>query len=124
MKKIFLVSILLSVLFYSCNELKMQESEPHYRLFETKNFWTFIQLDTATGKMWQIQYDIEGDKRGGVVLNEIDLSNDIKQKSGRFTLYQTQNMYNFILLDQIDGRSWQVQWSIEQENRGIVPIMQ
>jgi hypothetical protein len=74
--------------------------------------------------MWQLQYVIEGNNRGGVVLNEIDLSNEIKQTSGRFTLYSTQNMYNFILLDQIDGRSWQVQWSIEPENRGIVSIMQ
>jgi hypothetical protein len=124
MKKMFLIPILISVLFCSCIESGIQKSEPRYRLFETQNFWTFIQLDTATGKMWQLQYVIEGDNRGGVVLNEIDLSDDVKQNSGRFTLYPTQNMYNFILLDQIDGRSWQVQWAIEQEKRGIVPIMQ
>jgi hypothetical protein len=40
----------------------------------------------------------------------------------RFTLYPTQNMYNFILLDQIDGKTWQVQWSTDPELRGVVPI--
>lgn len=40
---------------------------------------------------------------------------------GRFTLYPTQNVFTFILLDQIDGRMWQVQWSTKAENmKGIV----
>ena len=121
---VFLLSILLGVLFSSCIDTGIQKNDPRYKLFETKNMWTFIQLDTATGKMWQLQYVIEGDNRGGVILNETILVNDLKQISGRFTLYPTQNIYNFILLDQIDGRSWQVQWSIEEENRGIIPIMQ
>ncbi len=32
-------------------------------------------------------------------------------------------MFNFILLDQIDGRVWQVQWNIKEENRGVCRIM-
>jgi hypothetical protein len=44
-------------------------------------------------------------------------------KPGRFTLYSTENIYNFMLLDQEDGRSWQVQWSIEQEKRLIFPML-
>lgn len=42
--------------------------------------------------------------------------------AGRFELYKTQNMYNFILLDTFDGRTWQVQWSTEAENRMILSI--
>jgi len=34
----------------------------------------------------------------------------------------TENKNDFILLDKIDGRTWQVQWSIELESRVIVPI--
>ena len=37
-------------------------------------------------------------------------------------LYPTQNMWTFILLDQTDGRTWQVQWSTDYESRGILPI--
>ncbi len=29
---------------------------------------------------------------------------------------------NVVLLDQIDGRVWQVQWSQEAANRAIIPI--
>ena len=45
-----------------------------------------------------------------------------KEVNDRFTLYPTQNMYTFILLDQLDGKTWQVQWSTEASNRGIMPI--
>ena len=41
---------------------------------------------------------------------------------GRFELYSTQNIYNFILLDRIDGKVWQVQWPFDEENRAVVPI--
>ena len=44
------------------------------------------------------------------------------ERNGRFFLYPTQNMYNFILLDQIDGRTWQVQWSTEKSQRGTWAI--
>lgn len=42
--------------------------------------------------------------------------------SGRYKLYKTKNMYNFILLDDATGATWQVQWSIEPLNRAILPI--
>jgi len=30
--------------------------------------------------------------------------------SGRFTLIPTENIWTFILPDQVDGRTWYVQW--------------
>ena len=42
------------------------------------------------------------------------------QQNGRFELYPTGNMYNFIMVDVIDGRSWQVQWSNEADNRLVL----
>ena len=44
------------------------------------------------------------------------------ERNGRFFLYPTQNMYNFILLDQVDGRTWQVQWSTEESKRLVYRI--
>ena len=38
-------------------------------------------------------------------------------QNGRFKLYPTGNMYNFIMVDVIDGRTWQVQWNIDEEKR-------
>ena len=31
-----------------------------YRLFNTKNMYTFIKLDTRNGQMWQVQWSIKG----------------------------------------------------------------
>ncbi len=69
--------------------------------------WTFLELDTATGLMWQIQYDVEGDKRFKSVLNDIVL-NDSEQVNGRWKLYPTQNMYQFLLVDVMVGTVIQI----------------
>ena len=39
------------------------------------------------------------------------------QKNGRFKLYPTDNTYNFIMVDVIDGRTWQVQWNTDENKR-------
>lgn len=92
-----------------------------YKLFPTTNMWTFIKLNTRNGKMWQVQYSMN-DNRFETYLNLLPLVSRANEANGRFTLYSTQNMWTFILLDQIDGRMWQVHWSQETEKRGIIPI--
>jgi hypothetical protein len=93
-----------------------------YKLFQTENMWTFIKLNTRNGKMWQVQFDVQGDTRLETFLNMIPLVSENNEVSGRFTLYPTQNIYTFMLLDQLDGKIWQVQWSNEFEKRIILPI--
>lgn len=94
-----------------------------YQLFPTKNFWTFIKLNTRNGKMWQVNFSLsEEEYKGECFLNMIPLVGKDKESNGRFTLYPTENMFNFLLLDQIDGKVFQVQWAFEPENRGVVPI--
>lgn len=95
-----------------------------YKMFPTTNMWNFIKLDTRNGKMWQVQYSIkdEDDYRGEVILNDKNLLPNGNGNNGRFTLIPTQNMYNFILLDQQSGKTWQVQWSFEEEQRLVIPI--
>jgi hypothetical protein len=46
------------------------------------------------------------------------------RKPGRFTLYPSANMYVFIMLDQEDGRQWQVQWGTAADKRFIAEIEQ
>ena len=99
-----------------------QSASAKYRLFRTTNMWTFLKLETTTGKIWILQYDVSGDYRFTVELNTEDLSGGKEKSSGRFTLYPTANMYTFILLDQLYGNTWQVQWSFEPETRFIIPI--
>ena len=93
-----------------------------YRLFPTENMWTFIKLNTRNGLMWQVQFDVQGDNRFETYLNLLPLVSAENETNDRFTLYPTQNMYTFILLDQLDGKTWQVQWSTKPENRGVIPI--
>ncbi len=95
----------------------------HYRLYKTTNIYNFIQLDTVTGKMWQIQYAIDNGHRGAMVINGEDLAKGKKATVGRFALVPTENIWTFILIDQIDGGTWQVQWSIEDGKRFVMPIM-
>ena len=95
-----------------------------YQLFPTKNYWTFIKLDTRNGKMWQVHFSIEDIKKTGeLILNSLSLVDKEEEMNGRFTLYSTENMYNFLLLDQISGIVVQVQWSLDAKKRGIVSVI-
>ena len=166
------------------------DSNVRYRLFATKNMYTFIKLDTRNGLMWQVQWNTKigyrfetelnenkfarsvreitelyiekykedsaywikrkeewNKKKSDTTLNEEDfiykteeelaiwykpkpLEESIKraleiyeiERNGRFFLYPTENIYNFLLLDQIDGRTWQVQWSTEESKRLVYRI--
>ena len=94
-----------------------------YRLFPTTNMWTFLKLNTEDGRIWQVQYAINNDaNRFETYLNLIPLATGSQKKPGRFTLYPTQNMWTFILLDTINGSTWQVQWSQNADERIILPI--
>lgn len=97
-------------------------SNANFRLFPTKNMWNFIKLDTRSGKMWQVQYSMKSNERFEAKLNSSSLVYDEKESIDRFTLCPTQNTYTFLLLDQTDGRVWQVQWSFEAEERMVLRI--
>jgi hypothetical protein len=94
---------------------------PIYKLFPTQNYWTFIKLDTRNGKMWQVHFTISNEGyEGELVLNPNSLVwTEEEQINGRFTLYSTNNIYNFILLDQINGKTYQVQWNNDKNKRFV-----
>ena len=99
-----------------------QHTAPAYKLYPTENMWTFLELETFSGRIWQVQYSVSGESFK-IPINKTDLSFDFTgelQYAGRFELYSTQNMYNFILLDRENGQIWQVQWSTDPKYRGIV----
>ena len=97
------------------------QTAPRYKLSSTENKWTFLELDTFSGRIWQVQYSIkEPDYRFKIVLNDewlLPYYDSDGGFCGRFELYKTQNMYNFILLDTVNGRTWQVQWSTDAATR-------
>lgn len=95
-----------------------------FLLFPTQNYYIFLKLNTRTGEVYMVQYSMEEDKRGDIKIDswQYPLAKDKEQINGRFFLYPTTNMYNFLLLDQIDGRVWQVQWHFEKEKRILTRI--
>ena len=105
------------------NPIQSTSSEENYKLYPTENMWNFIKLDTRTGRLWQVQFSTQGyEYRFQTVLSDRDLSYEENTKPNRFELFPTQNTYNFILLDKVDGRVWQVQWSFEKEERMVLSI--
>jgi hypothetical protein len=93
-----------------------------FRLYPTDNISIFIKLNTSNGQMTQVQYSMEDSKRIEVILSSTSLVKKGDEVNGRFTLYPTKNIWTFILLDQIGGNTWQVQWSVNPEQRRILPI--
>ena len=94
-----------------------------YRLFKTQNMHIFITLNTSNGTMKLVQFSTSSTRDiMQADLSDIELATGTEAKNGRFYLYPTDNFYTFLLLDQIDGRVWQVQWSTNPEDRGIFRI--
>jgi hypothetical protein len=72
--------------------------------------------------MWQVQFGMKKDQQLVTILSVQPLVAKENEVNDRFTLYPTQNIHTFILLDQLDGRTWQVQWSTNFDDRVVVPI--
>ena len=73
--------------------------KPAYELYRTENMWTFLKLETSSGKIWQVQYAVGDGDAFETVLSDVSLAFDGVEINGRFRLYPTDNIYNFILLD-------------------------
>lgn len=91
-----------------------------YKLYTTENTYIMLKLDTMTGKIDLVQWSLESEKEFTVSLNSVDLSRNTG--CGTFELYPTKNMFQFILLNKVDGRLWHVQWGFEKGNQWIKQI--
>ena len=108
MKKILYTLILLS--------FSLGVSAQAYKMYETQNIHNQLRLNTKTGTVEQIQDD--GQK--WIIVQSIEANGSI---TNRFELFETRNMWTFILLDTFDGRIWQVQYSTKSvEEMLYIPI--
>ena len=93
---------------------------PVYKLFPTENTWASLKLNTRNGKIWQVHFSISKDSfEGTLSINSYSLVLPEEEMNGRFNLYPTDNMYNFILLDQVNGNTYKVQWHNDDDKRFI-----
>ncbi len=102
------------------------DKEGRFCLYDTQNIWTFIMLDTYTGKNWQVQFSVKGeDYRFATPINMFSLAypKTTSNWTSRFQMFKTQNIWNFILLDSYNGRLWQFQYSTQDfDEKMIIPI--
>ncbi len=92
-----------------------------FRLYPTTNRFTFLRLNTATGLIDIVQYSTSDAKNTMIYkLSQFPLVLD--GPVDRFTLYPTQNIWTFLLLDQTEGRTYQVQWNQKAEDRFVIQI--
>lgn len=99
------------------------KSTDRYKLYPTPNTYNFIQLDTKTGIIYRVQWNLDSDKRLLKVVNPNRLISEYdEQVNGRFEVVLTENLYNFILLDKINGRVWQCQWNFDVNKNWIERI--
>lgn len=89
-----------------------------FKLYQTENIYTFLELDTETGQIYQLQWSLNKENEGLVIINSTNLSG-VYSEPGIFELYPTSNMYQFILLNKFSGQTWHVQWGMEESKRWI-----
>ena len=125
MKKLTLIFFLI-LSSYTFSQVEQIE---RWKLYPTDNMYNFINLDTMTGQMTLVQWSLESGSRLEYILSmEVLLPDgwvewtDEEMKYGRFKLYPTSNTYNFLLLDAENGRTWQVQWGFEKDERFVIEI--
>ncbi len=98
-------------------EKNLYDQKPKYKLYSTENIYTHLKLNTATGQIWQVQCGVNVDDWEYALDDTSLLYSWEEEENGRFELYPTHNMYNFVLLDTKNGRVYQVQWSTKASER-------
>lgn len=93
-----------------------------YRIFPTVNIYYYIKLNTRTGQIWQIKIDQKKANQLELPFSNLPFVKKHEEVDNRFTLYPTQNSWNYMLLDQVNGRIWQVTWDINPDKNKIIPL--
>lgn len=97
---------------------RMENLVPRFKIYKTENTYNLIKLDTATGQTWQVQYRLGDTESMTVVIDDSSLLwYSEPEIAGRFELYPTNNMFQFILIDTQTGRTWQIQWNTTPSKR-------
>ena len=104
---------------------KMQEPTmflPRFKIYSTDNIRILLKLDTKRGKVWMVQYGLGSTPSAEIPIEYSYLVDDEEGWNGRFELYPTKNMFNFIMVDNYDGTTYQVQWDTDPNHRIIRSI--
>ena len=123
---------LLILLFISFSGFAQEDIE-RFKLYETQNINIHLKLDTKKGNVYMVQRETNEGEAMEVLINIVpipmlwtseELANYDESENviGRYELYPTQNMWTFLMQDVIGGKTYQVQWSFEKDNRIVFLI--
>lgn len=88
------------------------KAQNRFQLFETRNMWTFILLDTFNGRLWQVQFSVEGvEYMMYVPINNTPLIKSIGKSI--FTIQPMTSIYQYYLINEKNGDMWMFQWATE-----------
>lgn len=84
-----------------------------YKLYPTFNMWTYLKLDTQTGRVSMLIFSTNNlNEEGEIYIGmPIEVYTGSEVKNGRYELYPTTNMWTFLMIDQINGNTYHIQWS-------------
>ena len=84
-----------------------------YKLYPTFNMWTYLKLDTQTGRVTMLQFSTNSRTEEGEIYIGIPMETYVgdEAKNGRYELYPTTNMWTFLMIDQMNGNTFHIQWS-------------
>ena len=108
-----------------------------YVIYNTENIWNSLELDSKTGQVKQISSNppLQIEIVPKIVTDSEKVRNAIcypflyrpaawclPAVNGRYKLYKTENLWNFLLLDTYTGMIYQVQFSTDSLHRAWWPI--
>lgn len=96
-----------------------KQADVNFKLYPTQNMYIFLLLDTRNGRIWIEQWGLKSKDRLEANLSLYKQVYGEDEIPGRFELYPTTNIYNFIMVDHVSGNTWQVQWSTKPEERMV-----
>ncbi len=82
-----------------------------YKLYPTFNMWTYLKLDTQTGRVTMLQFSTNSRTEEGEIYIGIPMETYVgdEAKNGRYELYPTTNMWTFLMIDQMNGNTYHIQ---------------
>ena len=88
-------------------------SSIRYKLYPTFNMWTYLKLDTQTGRVTMLQFSTNGIEDEGEIYVGVPMEVYVGNEAvnGRYELYPTTNMWTFLMIDQKNGNTYHIQWS-------------
>ena len=86
---------------------------PNFKLVSTENIQVFLKLDTSRGLIEMVRFGTREKDRRESTVNYYPLATGDDAVPGRFELYPTEYVRTYLLLDVLDGRTWQVEWTYD-----------